>query len=759
MSLDRIIIDPIISTENTAFNSPSHCRPPVENIFDQPSNSEQTLPTERDHLVAPKKVKKPFYRARPLWLVPFALATSLTRGMTLASRVEVFTELSCNQLRDPYRHTFVAIDNSTLGLRSAYHAPGVQTQPSISLFFPPSSTVSLLKESKGDGVHEGDDPRVIPDNKCVSDPAVQARAARLQTIMTTIMGALSALTTGWWGHFGERHGRTRVLGIASFGLFMTDLIFILVVTPNNPLAGHSHKLLVLAPVIEGLLGGWSALTSAQSAYITDCTSSGSRATIFARFSGVLFIGLALGPILGAWLIRNPIYFLRVGTSKSLRKYPTANLLLWLGGHPLQSVNSVFWVSITCSLFTFLLVSFVIPESLPASRRAANRKGKSRAVETSEDNSNDGEGNVASGILKSLFSPLAVFFPSDVPVAVRAAGEGQARIRRRKDWSLTLVAIAVALHMLASGLFQLKYLYAEHIYDWSAEQLSYYISFQGAVRACYLLLLLPFLLVTFKPIRSAIAAAVLPPGKPNGKPAPTMPQLFAEMRFDLVVLRCSMIAEFFSHAAVVLAPLPSDGRSSTWWSEFFFVGATSLACAGAGVLPAVQSFALSTLHGRTLAEKEAARIHAVSGATSSDYDAISEPGKLLGALAVLQAAGSTILGPMLFGLVYGTTVASFPRAIFVVAAGLILLSIILTFFIQPPGRVAKRRKTTTAQAPAHLTSKKARRWCAEENRGRSRISKDLRGGAASPLYGATDNTFGVTSHYSGFSQAGPSGSRL
>lgn len=381
------------------------------------------------------------------------------------------------------------------------------------------------------------------------------------------------------------------------------------------------------------------------------------------------------------------------------------------------------------------------------------------METSEDNSNYGEGNVVAGILKNLFSPLALFFPSDIPVAVKVAGEAQVRIRRRKDWGLTLLAIALALHMLASGLFQLKYLYAEHIYDWSAEQLSYYISFQGAIRACYLLLVLPFFLVTFKPIRSAIAAAVLPPGKANGKPAPTIPQLLAEMRFDLVVLRCSMIVEFFSHAAVVLAPLPSDSHSSTWWSEFFFVGATSLACAGAGVSPAVQSFALSTLYGRALVEKEATRIHAGSGSTSSDFDVISEPGKLLGALAVLQAAGSTILGPILFGLVYSTTVASFPRAIFVVAAGLILLSIILTFFIRTPGRVANRRKTTTVPAAIHITSKKARRWCEEENRGRSRVSKDLRGGAASPLYGATNNTFGVTSRYNGFSQAGPSGSRL
>jgi MFS family permease len=92
----------------------------------------------------------------------------------------------------------------------------------------------------------------------------------------------------------------------------SDLTFILVSTPHSPLAAHSHKLLILAPIIEGSLGGWSTLAGANTAYIADCTSPGSRATIFARFTGVLFIGLALGPIIGAWLIRNPIPFLRVG---------------------------------------------------------------------------------------------------------------------------------------------------------------------------------------------------------------------------------------------------------------------------------------------------------------------------------------------------------------------------------------------------------------------------------------------------------------
>ncbi|KAI6042516.1 hypothetical protein EDC04DRAFT_2600844 [Pisolithus marmoratus] len=652
MSLDRIITDPIISTENTAFNSPSHCTPPVENIFDQPATSEQTLPTERDHLVAPKKVKKPFYRARPLWLVPFALATSLTRGMTLASRVEVFTELSCNQLRDPYKHTSVLIDSSMLGLRPTHHPPDAQAQPSIPLFFPTSSTISFFEESKGDGVNEGNDPRVIPGDK--------------------------------------------------------DLIFILVSTPNSPLASHSHKLLVLAPVIEGFLGGWSALTSAQSAYITDCTSSGSRATIFARFSGVLFVGLALGPILGAWLIKNPINFLRVGTSD----------------HPLQSVNSVFW-----NLFRH-------------SRRAANRKGKNRAVETSEnDNGSDGQygwyisasNHVRETSAAGILSPLAVFLPTAIPVAARVTGEGQVRIRRRKDWGLTLLATSLTLHMLASGLFQLKYLYAEHVYDWVPSVLVTSFS------SCH------FSWCTFKPVRSAISAAAFPPVKPNGKPVPTVSQLLADIRFDLVVLRCSMIAEFFSHCRQSsLHPFLRMIASSAWWSELFFVGATSLACARA--LRSARS-----MDALWLRRRQRALVRG-SDTAYSDYDAVPEPGKLLGALAVLQAAGSTIL-------VYSTTVASFPRTIFVVAAGLILLSVTLTFFIRVPGRVAKRRKTATIQAPVHITSKKARQWYEEENRGRSRVSKDLRGGAASPLYGATNNTFGVTSHHDGSAQAGPSSSRL
>jgi hypothetical protein len=68
MPLDRTITDPIISTvtENTA-SSLSRSQPPVEPL---PPPPEAILPTELDPLIGSPKVKKPFYRARPLWYAP-----------------------------------------------------------------------------------------------------------------------------------------------------------------------------------------------------------------------------------------------------------------------------------------------------------------------------------------------------------------------------------------------------------------------------------------------------------------------------------------------------------------------------------------------------------------------------------------------------------------------------------------------------------------------------------------------------------------
>ena len=136
--------------------------------------------------------------------------------MTLAPRLEVFTQLSCNSLYGHHRwnHTQspASIFSSDIVNTPFYASP----DPPAPLFHP----YTLFRDSEPDD-SDTDDPRSIPSGHCVSDPAVQAGAARLSAIMTTTMGLLSALTTGWWGNFGERHGRKKVLVFSTLGLCLT----------------------------------------------------------------------------------------------------------------------------------------------------------------------------------------------------------------------------------------------------------------------------------------------------------------------------------------------------------------------------------------------------------------------------------------------------------------------------------------------------------------------------------------------------------
>lgn len=145
--------------------------------------------------------------------------------MTLAPRVQVYTQLSCNAVlgHDVYDHTnstestlssHYTLSNSTV---DQYTQPYNIFGPAIDEHGTQPMYIHFTERSDDDEP----DPRSVPSKRCMSDPKVQAGAARIQTVMTTTMGFLSALTTGWWGHFGEQHGRTRVLAASTLGLFLT----------------------------------------------------------------------------------------------------------------------------------------------------------------------------------------------------------------------------------------------------------------------------------------------------------------------------------------------------------------------------------------------------------------------------------------------------------------------------------------------------------------------------------------------------------
>ena len=193
--------------------------------------------------------------------------------------------------------------------------------------------------------------------------------------------------------------------------FQSDLAFVLVSTPSSR---HSHRLLFLAPAIEGILGGQATLQAAVAAYISDCTSDGSRSHIFSRFAGVSYIGFALGPTLGAFLIRHPLVHAQsFGHLQS----------------KVQTVTIVFWVAVLCSAINLILAFLVIPESLDKARLRAVQKGDTPSASAQKK----------PGLKKRLLGPLAIFAPRKRVV----------NGRMQKDWSMSWLAIAMFTLCLAS----------------------------------------------------------------------------------------------------------------------------------------------------------------------------------------------------------------------------------------------------------------------------------------------------------------------
>ena len=116
--------------------------------------------------------------------------------------------------------------------------------------------------------------------------------------------------------------------------------------------------------------------------------------------------------------------------------------------------------------------------------------------------------------------------------------------------------------------------------------------------------------------------------------------YARTDFDLLLARLSIAIDVVGFALFAL-----NGGSV---GSFLF--ATAFASFGGGAAAAIQSLAL---------------------AHASPRDA----GRLFASLSVLSSVASSVIGPVLFGAVFNSTIATLPEAIFWVAAGLYSISLV------------------------------------------------------------------------------------
>ncbi|KAI0341888.1 MFS general substrate transporter [Trametopsis cervina] len=454
---------------------------------------------------------------------------------------------------------------------------------------------------------------------CAKEPRVQAAVAQLDIALMLTIGILSCMTTGWWGSLSDRYGRVKVLSVAVFGILITDVVFISTVHFYKYLPG-GYRFLLVGALLNGLCGGLIALSATIHAYLADCTPQESRSRIFSLFLGLTYAGFGLGPTIGG-------------------------IVVHFTGSPL----SVFYISTTLHALYAVLVWFIVPESLSKRRQLEARKLKREEEQAAQ-------GRRRSSILQrstkllGILAPLALFYPT-----APAADDLDPLKRPKRDWNLLLLALAYGSTQLIIGSYTYKFQYTASAFGWTSEEIGYWLSMVGVTRALYLTAILPLCIKLFKSTPKTGPIHLPADSDESRTESNTDPETLASkstthhaLAFDLSLAKVSIAIEVVSYTLLCFA------NSAVPYTLFTMVDAL-----GAGFEPAVSSVALG--------------LYIQRGGTES--------GKLFGALSVVQSLCTFILGPIVFGTTFVKTVAIFPKAIFLLAAGAVTLSFFILLFVR------------------------------------------------------------------------------
>ncbi|KAL4072832.1 major facilitator superfamily domain-containing protein [Scleroderma yunnanense] len=572
-------------------------------------------------------------RPSPYWLVFSVPISSIGTSATFAPRVEVYTQLVCRVHKPEYFPD---------GLSSLFHHPLVPHVDQVQYTISPTQINSV------------DDPSYlfIPNTtyddletgqKCATDPGVQAAVARLSAILAITMGILSCLVTGWWGTLCDRHGRRLVLATSAVGLFLMELVFLITPSFVDYLPG-GYWFLLTGFVIEGLLGSTPTAIAAHHAYMADTTEPSSRSRIFSFALGLMYAGSTVGPLVGGVTI-----------------------------HLTGSTSSVFYLAAMLHFVYACILIFFLPESL-TKVRARNAHLRYNAEREKIANA-----PIALRVWKEatrFLSALTVLLPRDIV-------DGNPLRQRKKDWSLFLLVICYVLNTSIMASFPFIFQCATLIFGWTSETTNYYFVSGGASHTLALIAILPLILKYLKRTKTASTDTLQDLDEPHQRTQLNPPHS---------PLRSRSCAQQPSTRA-----LPLADTSAHSFKADVFVGRCALAidvCAYLIMATATSGilFAIGTVIGSVsvvfspIAQAIALEIYnsaGMAGTGKAAHIGQGEVGRLFGAMSVLNALGSQIIVPAVYGYVYTRTVATFPRAIILVSALTFTVAFILMAFVRIP----------------------------------------------------------------------------
>ncbi|KAK9247606.1 major facilitator superfamily domain-containing protein [Lipomyces tetrasporus] len=422
---------------------------------------------------------------------------------------------------------------------------------------------------------------------------VHATASTVTMWVGLLTGLLGTFTSAWLGALSDRIGRRPVLMIGVLGPFLADLTIIIAARWSNL---KSYNLYFLAAFFDGGTGSYILVVAMCHSYATDCTPPGNkRAAAFGLFHGVLFGGMAIGPTIASFMVSR-----------------TGNALTF------------FYVGLLLQIVFFLLVVFVIPESLSQARmlqaRSAYRQQQRLAQHIA-----DRPLTFRTFVRRINFlRPLGAFWPNDGTKLV---------IKRNMVILAIMDALCVGNTM---GEIMAGLMYAEFMFHWTSVETGYYITTVGFTRIVLLFILLPNILRALKAYVDGYrrrSGTYLPENK-----------IFGATDTDIMLIRGSAGIALLAYAGFMLTNEPA---------LFLVCGATG---ALSGALAPTMEAAIS---------KHVPR---------------QNTGMILGAVALMHSI-ARVVAPTIYLSIYSATVGWFPKAIFVAFLSSFGTIFAATFFIK------------------------------------------------------------------------------
>ena len=508
-------------------------------------------------------------------------------------------------------------------------ALGVILAPRMELFLSMLCQQLLVDESMAP-----DQPPHVPSPKCRRSVEAQRSLSMLQMKLLVVAGLGSALMTGYWSRLSDRIGRRRILLSAVAGAIVNDAMAVLLSYVTSDHVPFGVNLFVLGSGIEGFFGSSGTVTAMSQSYLSDVTPSGTRSRLFALMSGILFAGIAIGPAIGGVLTK------------------------WTG-------------TLSIPLCVAILIHAAIVVCLPFVPESLHPEAQRKAVQSHHEARHRHSGH---GIVYSLthgllapFRNLGFLLPrrlseEDLPVMGSSRLDTQSR---HWDANLLLLSVAYAVELACMAIVPIKIQYVQLVFGWESSRVGYFVSFTAL---CRMLSLTVFVPLMTKILHRMPSTTVLPqdgaftPGTdvhaaldeqgyarddvPALKPWTTREREREQQWKDREKkLRLIHDSHMDMRIAVGSSLITCGGSimSAHANTAGMFLLSVFLVALGGGVGSAISSLGIAALP----------RTHGA--------------GRLFGAWGVLSTLSGSILGPILFSMVFSRSVSTAPWLVFYMVA--------------------------------------------------------------------------------------------